>query len=402
MDVGAYASVAAALVTGSAATLVPKVLLSLPCATACGGAGSFSAPLFSGLIVFSASALGLLEVAWRRRAAGMPLQPWVTRYPVLLLPGTLAALGTLLQLSALLYLSAAVLAGLRGVFILLTAIASARLGLKDRPSGGAEWGCVGAAAVGAVLVGAAAALQEADAPGTEGGESGAMGLAPASAAALGLLLSVCGYSLAAGQVAVEALALDGETMAQAGRGPAFSRWEVLGVEGAWGALLAVAALGGLEAAGGGGPPPSTGPLSGDLPSRTLCCLSSSPGTLGGLSLAYAATSLSFNAQLLALSSAVGPNYRVFVFTARGALTWAAELAIFYAGSASVAAYGEGLSPASALQAVGFILLIGSGIHRSTLVAARGSGGGSGGAGRKADLEEDMEAKLLEEVKGGSS
>lgn len=350
----AWFTIAVALCVGSAATLVPKVLLSLPCALVCGGAAQLNAPVFSGIVVFAASALGLgIEAASRlvstedakQRSSAVSVPAW-RRYSALLVPGVFNVAGTLMQLGALLFIPAAVLAGLRGAFILFTALLSRVLSLKDAPTTRTEWVCVLSAAVGAVAVGAAAALQASLAPWAEGSASGAEGgtstlPSGATAVVVGLGLSVLGYLVAAVQVSYEAVALDGDRLEAEGRGPAFTRWEVLGVEGVFGVAVVGAALGGIQASTEAGAPP---PLL-DLPSHTLCCLRHSPDMVA-LSVAYGASSLTFNALLLLLSTSVGPNFRVFVFTARGLLTWTVEVCLFYSAASSLQPYGRG-SPSTA-------------------------------------------------------
>jgi hypothetical protein len=416
------ATLAFAFVAGSTATLVPKVLLRTPCDASCGadpsapGSRSLDAPVYAATMVFGASCLGLLVEAARgygARGAPPPTAARVAAFGrragrLLLLPAVLNVAGTVCQLVALVYISAAVLAGLRGAFILFTAGLSSWLGLKDRPQSRAEWACIAASAAGALLVGAGSALQAAYAPGGGGGGGeGGGGGGGAAAVAVGAAASLVGYALAAGQVALEQLLLDptarpgkaaaaATATAEAPPKVSFTKWQILGVEGLYGLALCGGLMGALQAAhaarGGG---QSALPL--DVPSRTLCCLATTPA-VPALSVAYGASSLAFNAALLGLSAAVGPNYRVFVFTARGVLTWAVEVALFYggggggSGGGGAAAYGEGVSPFSALVLGGYVLLVGSGLWRVSLqragtVAAAaikpapelGQGGDGGGA-----------------------
>lgn len=398
------ATLAFAFVAGSMATLVPKVLLRTPCDESCGvdpsapaAAGSsraLDAPVYAATMVFGASCLGLLVEAgrgyWALARAGGDHSARVAAFArragrLLLLPAVLNVAGTVCQLVALVYISAAVLAGLRGAFILFTAGLSAWLRLKDAPQSRAEWGCIAASAAGALLVGAGSELQAAYAPAAGnadgGGEGGGSASAGAASVAVGAAASLVGYALAAGQVALEQLLLD-----PAARGPPappvapqdktapaappppapLTKWQILGVEGLYGLALCGALMGALQAAYAARGGESALPL--DVPSRTLCCLRTTPA-VPALSLAYGASSLAFNAALLGLSAAVGPNYRVFVFTARGVLTWAVEVALYYGGGSSSAEYGEGVSPFSALVLGGYVLLVGSGLWRVSLQRA---------------------------------
>jgi membrane protein implicated in regulation of membrane protease activity len=66
MTPSALAATVAALCAGSAATLVPKILLSTPCAAdaPCASAGrTFTAPVYATGVVFAASTTALLAVA---------------------------------------------------------------------------------------------------------------------------------------------------------------------------------------------------------------------------------------------------------------------------------------------------------------------------------------------------
>ena len=307
-----------------------------------------------------------------------------------MLPAVLNLCSLLCQLVALVYIPAAVLAGLRGFFILFTAGLSKALGLKDRPRSGLEWYCIGMSAFGALMVGAGSELQAAFVPSTgnadAGGEGGGGGKGMSTNAAInvgvGAAASLIGYAFAAGQVAVEQILLDAgnstsakpsshKRLASSAGGAdddedepvvTFTKWQILGIEGIYGLVLCGVIMLALRFGTQGAPLPL------DDPQRTLCCLKTTP-TLSGLSAAYGASSLTFNASLLALSSAVGPNYRVFVFTARGVLTWVVEILLFYLiGGATGGSYGEGLSPFSALILCGYVLLIGSGLWRVRLQA----------------------------------
>jgi len=357
----------AALCVGSAATLIPRALLASPCPA---DGLPLAAPVFAALCTTLAASLGLpVELALRARrgeaaapaaaataaaAAAAAEPPSLRRYAALLLPGALQAAGTLLQLAALVYLRASALAGLRGAFIVLTAALSARLALRDAPRGAEEWACVGASGGGALLVGLAAELQAAaaDGGGGGGGAGGGGGGGAGAQAALGLSLSLGGYAVAAAQVALEQRALDGLGL---------SRWEILGVEGLVGAGACAALFAALALA----PPAAAVRLAAagvDAPARVLDCLRDAP-LLPALGAAYGAASFGLNALLLVLAERIGPNYRVFVFTARGLLTFLVELALFYGPLAAARPFGQAAAPLAALQLAGFALLIGGGSWR---------------------------------------
>lgn len=387
---------ACALLVGSAATLIPKAFLSWPSPQPCfSGGATIHAPLLAALATCIAGALG--------GAAGLAFAVPVASRPALaplllstVAPGALAFLSTLLQLCALLLLPAAVLAGLRGAFILLTAALSAWLGLKDAPVGTREWWAVAVAAGGAGLVGVAAAGAAALFGGGGGGVGASMGLSAAASTALGLALSLAGYGVATIVVAVEQRLLGGT-----------SKWAILAGEGAAGVALGAAALGALGAAqpaggGGGGVWAAL-----DDPAHTLCCLRSGPAH-GLWAVAYGGCSFGFNALLLVVAERVGPNQRVFVFTARGVLTWGVELAVAYSGGwgGSGGEGGAGTGPAdrlnalSVVEAAGYAALIGGGLWRARLVAAReaaASASAEAGAGAEGTAAAPLLASVKEEA-----
>lgn len=392
----------AAFLTGSAATLVPKILLRTPCDASCGvdneGAPvALNAPVYASSLVFAASCLGLAieaATAARRRLSSeedaISMTAWWaaarSRALKLVYPAVLNVFGLFLQLLALMFISAAVLAGLRGALILAMAMLGMWLGLKDAPKSQSEWHCIYASAAGAVLVGAGSELQAAFAPGTANGDAGGessggspLGGSTAAAVGIGTAASLLGYVFATGQVALEQILLDAkpapsvkatdveESLLQDGikKAPspvvpavvAFTKWQILGIEGVYGLAICGVALGILASTGGAKGLPI------DDPAHTACCLRTTP-SLWALSAAYGLLSLSFNACLLGLGASVGPSFRVFVFTARGLLTWGVEVALLYVGRRTD--YGEGLSAFSLLVLGGYALLIGSGLWRVRL------------------------------------
>jgi hypothetical protein len=274
------------------------------------------------------------------------------KYNRIITPGILNTVGTLLQLGALVFVPAAILAGLRGVFIYGTAAASSFYRLRDAPVGYREWAAVTLAAAGAVAVGSASALGAADYPPVASDYNNTMPFNSYSVI-LGISLSIAGYLIATCQVIFEQLSLDKE---------AFSRWEMLGIEGIVGTVITSAILVALSFY------PTESPFI-DSNSHTVCCLSQS-ATPGLLAIAYGASSLIFNALLLLVASNHGPNARVFVFVVRGVLTWIVEIALFYAGSPGGVGRGSKLTPFSALEAAGWLFLIVGGIKRSMLQQAR--------------------------------
>lgn len=368
-----YSLVAIALVLGSTATLVPRLLDNSSCQQ-CGGPQQLHAPFYAAFLVFVASSLGLvIEAAqqWKGDAtagagaiakSGHNGRLSSDNTKVLIIVGTINVAGTASQLIALLYIPAAVLAGMRGVMILLTAVFSRVLRLRDAPRTRKEWSSVVIAASGAAAVGIAAALQAQHYPETVTSDATA-GSTASSSMLIGIALCALGYTFASIQVATEAVLLDRYQL---------TRWTVLGVEGVWGVFMVAIIMAILQYGAGDG-----NPL--EVPSHTLCCLQNNP-SLSGYSVAYGLSSLSFNALLLVLSSRMGANTRAFVFTARGALTWAIELVLFYAAGAS---YGTGASPYSVLELLGFVLLIGGGVYRvhlQSLAAAAGEDGSDGDVG----------------------
>ena len=356
--------VALALLLGSTATLVPKVLLRSPCDASCVRSGessnTFGAPIWATSVVFVAAIVGLSV-----ESAAAAVQPGDTasravadtrtwsRFLKLVLPGTLNTLSVLLQLLSLLWIPAAALAGMRGFLLLFTAMLSKAMALPDAPASIREWACIFVSAFGAVLVGAASWLDARFYP-VAGSEDAASASPSSSTVGLGLATATLGYTFAALQVATEQRLIGAGT---------YTKWQIMGVEGLWGLSLC-AALGGTLALAG----PDVSAARMEVPSHTLCCLQHSP-SLSGLSVAYGASSLAFNACLLVLAARLGANWRVFIFTARGLLTWTAEATLFYAGEASL---GEAITPFSALLLGGYALLIGSGLYRSIL---QGRGGG---------------------------
>jgi hypothetical protein len=349
------AVVAAALSVGALATLIPRYLDLATCDPSCGSPSTLHAPLYAGLTVFVASSLGLVLYQAGdpgQKKAGAPNAPTASHLlKILLLPAVFNVAGTVSQLAAMLYIPAAVLAGMRGVLILLTALFSTRLGLADAPKGGREWVLVALSAVGAAAVGGAAVGSgDGDSSPSSSPSSSSLGpsLGASASTAVGLALCTLGYTLASAQVAIEARTLDS----------GISRWAVLGVEGIYGVVIVILLMVLVEFGF-----PGNGL---EVPSHTLCCVNHSPAMVG-LSVGYGASSLTFNALLLTLSSLIGPNLRVFVFTARGAITWVVETVMFFVAGAD---YGTRLSGWSALELAGFFLLIGAGAARAKLQAER--------------------------------
>ena len=349
-------TITSALLIGSAATLIPSAFLSSPCYSCGNRSNTINAPIFAGLVVFMASSLGLL-IEYATTHSGRYCFERRNRYFKIFIPGLLNSIGTLLQLGALIFIPAAVLAGLRGVFIAGTAVASSYLRLRDAPVGFKEWAAVISAALGAIAVGAASALAAQYFPSSASSSEGSTTASFNSISILfGLLLSVAGYLIATGQVIFEQLSLDVE---------AFSRWEILGIEGIVGTAITSVILLALSFF-------QTNDKVDqfiEYPPQTICCLtkSISPSLL---LIAYGASSLTFNALLLIVASTNGPNARVFVFVVRGVLTWVIEIILSYAGSPGGVGRGSVLTPLAALEAFGWVLLIVGGIMRSMLQNAR--------------------------------
>jgi len=410
---------AAAFVSGSAGTLVPEVLLRTPCSVG-GVSRPFNAPVFVTSCIFVANLLGLAFELWRTATCGRPLQApplarpqsinacvgsstdeaaivesaeeeeqgamlhqrlLPTKVAVAIGPGgpvsadsasqrplqqrqcggcaTACAIGVpaalnlascLLQIFSLMLISASTLAGLRGALILFVALLSWQWRLADSPgASAAEWACVAVAAASAALIGAAAAASDGAAA-----SAGLGPLSPALRALVGAAVAVLAYLLAAAQTVAEQTWLD----------RALSKWTLLGWQGAWGLAGCLAAAGVLAAAEAAGslPPPDALPL--DHPAAVAACLAGTPA-IGALAGAYMASSFAFNVCLLELARRAGANLRVVVFTARGALTWAVQVAVYYAaasgggGGGGLAGSGVPLTPWSGLEAAGFLLLLSS-------------------------------------------
>lgn len=439
-----------ALLAGSAATLIPRILLATPCQHSSdgtqGASAAFDGPFFTVALIFVGNFLGIAfelrsQACARQQPSvvddGRPLDPvswrqWLQETAVILVPGTGNWAACLLQILSLIFISAASLAGMRGALILFTAIISWRLYLKDSPgSQWLEWACIVATAVGAVAVGGADLLAARFYP-DDGGDTSNGG--SAAQVAVGLLLAVGGNACAAFQFGVEQVLME--------RKPArYTKWRLLGTEGAWGLLLcivALAALGSRTAAGptssaameldvaparglssprlsidgagddGGGTGNGWPVIPLDDPGRIFGCLAHTPATLA-LAFSYVASSFAFNAALLQLTGDMGANYRVFVFTARGLLTWAIETIIWYAGGdtplpgasapgATVASvYGQRLTWCGLLTAAGFALLIGGGLYRLHLQQARAAAAkreAAGEVGANVQAAESAAAPLL--------
>ena len=369
-----------ALVLGSAATLLPALLLNTPCSSSVGG--TFAAPVFTVAFIFLAGLTGLaVDLSLRARTSAkndpallvgelqVSTATAISRLAAIGVPSLLNFVACAAQVSALLLVSAATLAGTRGVLMLCTAAFSTWLGLKDAPRSAREWVCVALTVAGAALVGGAEILQASGIGGraTKGGGSDDVAGGGVAAAALGLGLCVLGYCCAAGQFAVETALLERQTAAGSPTpSPVYTKWLFLGVEGACGLALTAAVLGAAAAASSAGA--NQLPLLDD-PGHAWSCLTHTPA-VAALAVSYMVASFSFNATLMQLGNAHGVQYRVFVFTARGLLTWAAEVAIWYAGggpsgdaASPGALYGTPLTSASLLVLAGYALLIGGGLAR---------------------------------------
>ena len=137
----------------------------------------------------------------------------------------------------------------------------------------------------------------------------------------------------------------------------------------------------------------------DVSSHTLSCASSN-ALVGLFAASYGAVGLLFNLALLRVAQIIGPNMRVFVFTARGVLTWAAEVALYYS-KGFLGVTGTGLGLFSLLELLGFGLLIWCGAERARLVAAREAGQAGSGAedagkaqGERGESTDSLSAALL--------
>jgi len=343
---------ACALLIGSLGTLTPKFLLSSSC-NSCGD--SFPhAPLAAASCVFIGQMFCLIvPFSQKKRFLG------VTRFSFLLLPSILALLGTGAQIASLLFLPASVLSGFRGLLILWTAQLSSYFGFSDSPASPLEWRYIYTCVFGTLLIGLSAFL-EAHFYGELGGEGGSgVGAAISSVSVLfGITFAVVGYGLASAQVALEQMMLS-----------SFTRWEILGVEGAIGTFLFFILMVPLQLSfnysGGSSGAGVWGVL--DVPSHTICCLEHSNFAVPGWAIMYGLVAVAFNSLLLLLSQTIGPNYRVFIFTSRGAITLLLEYALWYSGGFG-GVKGSPLTPYSSLELFGFGLLIYGGVKRAELIA----------------------------------
>jgi hypothetical protein len=345
-----WCEVAAVLLVGSAATLVPKVLVRTPCGDACGG-GAFDAPLYSAALIFVGGVCTrLFEVAVAVTAAagrgdqagGASSKPWRV-WARLAAPALVFLVATTAQLYALESISGAVLAGLRGGMVLFTAVAAAAAGLPEAPKSTWAWCMATGSGAAAALIAIAAGLNSGSA-------------ASGGAAAVGVTVSLCAYGAVAVQFVLEQRLVKGVGALPPGVTP-FTPGQVLAAEG--GASLVASVLVWIALAAAFAQQPATTaamwPL--DVPSHVACCLRARPATLAGLSLAYLASSAAFNLLLLRLSS-VSATFRAFLFTMRGAVTWAVELGLWYGagGGSGAGAYGEPWGRWDWLQAVGYVAL----------------------------------------------
>ena len=281
------------------------------------------------------------------------------RYAPLVLPTLLDLLATALQGAAVLFVSAGVAAGLRGSLTLFAALA-ARLSGRGRDAGASrlEWAGVALATLGASGVGLSAFL-DAGAGASANGPGAAGGVGSFGAVALGVVLSLLSNLTQGVQVAAEtALVEEG----------AFSPLEVNGVEGLLGLIVALLALIAFQLA----PAPAVagavfdnGHVEDSL--GTICCLRDSPpvaAASGVLLLLFALSTAAF----MALGAVRGGNFRALLMVARGALVWAAELALAaLAGAAwwpddggAAARLGVAWAPHSWVALLGFVLLAAGG------------------------------------------
>lgn len=413
-----------ALVSGSAGTLLPSLMVNWPCANGGPSSSPFDAPFFAVGLIFAGNILALASEAlcgrcWgrcssccsRRQAlekeesllqappeeplaeppAQLPCCFVASRTTLILLPGALNFGSCFCQISSLFFISGYSLAGMRGVLILGVAVASWALSLKDSPAGRwKEWACIAACCLGAFAVGVAGILSSASGVG-DGASGAAADLANASAGSVAFGLGLCalGYVLASLQYAIEQKMMEGAYAATL-----YSKWRLLGVEGVEGLLLSLLALfsswialredgdsGGsatassiATAAGGMDSLSSLGSSSGsgisipiDDPAHVIECLARTPAIVA-VACGYIVASFTFNISLMHLGGAYGGNFRAFVFTARGLLTWIIELLFYSSFGASTQSYGVPLTPYSALTAAGFALLIGGGLLRFKFTA----------------------------------
>jgi len=340
-------------------------------------------------------------------AAGAGCCGCARRYAPLALPTLLDLLATALQGAAVLFVSAGVAAGLRGSLTLFAALA-ARCSGRGRDAGASrlEWAGISLAALGAGGVGLSAYL-DADSGASGGGGGGGGG--GSVGVALGVTLSLLSNLAQGVQVAAEtALVEEG----------AFSPLEANGVEGAFGCAVALLALALFQLA----PAPAVAGVAFDNGHiedslGTLCCLRASPPAAAASGALLALFALS-TAAFMALGAARGGNLRALVMVARGAVVWAAELALALAARAAwwpddggaAARLGVAWAPHSYVALLGFLLLaVGGGVqaHGRALRDARGRSEAGAEEARRlaaviARLNEGLGALEMQEFGGSAS
>jgi len=357
------------MICGSLATLIPRILETLPCdvqicpyhstndntasITTTSSSTDFHAPLYSGLMVFLASSLGIpIYYIWIK-ATISPSSVSISSiqnkalWLKLIIPSFLNVSGTVVQLIALLFIPAAVLAGMRGVLILLTALFSKITKLPDAPQTNKEWFYIGLSIFATILIGSATIAETTSTTTTT---------ISTVSMTYGILFCILGYTLASGQATLEAHTLDS----------GINKWIILGIEGIIGSISIIIILIILSFF-------TSNSL--EQPQHTVCCIQHNPEAYIPLSISYGGSSLIFNTLLLTLSSLLGANLRVFIFTARGILTLIIETSLYYISS-DTQPYGTIATPWLSLELIGFLILIYSGLARVQLQTQRTTGTGT--------------------------
>jgi len=335
-----WVDVMVVLLLGSAATLIPKILVRTPCGPTCiapDGSDLFNAPLYSASLIFVGGvATRLWECATQSPADSHPKswRIWCRLLP----PAVVSLIAATAQLFSLEHISGAVLAGLRGGLILFTAVAGAVIGLPDAPKTAWTWSMAAGSGAAAALIAVAAALNA------------------AGASAVGVVVCLGAYAAVAVQFVLEQRLVKGAKALPAGVSP-FTPGQILAAEGGLSIIVSLPVWVGVAVAFSRNTDTAASwPL--DDPTHVACCFTQRPVPLVALSLAYALTSATFNLMLLRLSS-VGATLRAFLFTARGAITWVVELTLWYAADGAdggTGAYGEPFGRWGGLQLFGYALL----------------------------------------------
>jgi hypothetical protein len=327
-------------VAGSAATLLPRMLLAADCSM-CGFA-SLHAPVFVTLIIFVSNSFSIVYQLRVRRVGApestRPAAPALTgiqRYMMLAIPGSLNLIACLAQIVALMYISASLLAGMRGFLIIFVTFISRACHLRDTVHGWKAWLYVMLYFVGTAMICLSSGLETLLYP------DAVSQVASAEAFTIGVVLSIAAYAVAGLQFGAEQWLIENLS---------FPPFTVMAGGNAWAGFMCILIFVGVTTSASG----SIGGLQLDRIDDIHCCLTENPRSLG-LAFGYGVSSLTFNLLLYTLCSRFGAIYRASAFTCRGILTAAFELVAFAVSHSTF--YGSEATPLSAGSIAGFLVLI---------------------------------------------